>query len=99
MGAASVEPKKLIARRSPDRLLSGPCPYGQSRNCESAIECYCELISFKEELRRRRAIFHGCDALDVAALWPSTPQLAGLPLPQVEAETRLETNARPAGRR
>ena len=46
-------------------------------------------------MRRRRAIFHGCDALDVAALWPSTPQLAGLPLPQVEAETRLETNALP----
>jgi len=26
----------------------------------------------------------GCNALDVAALWPSTAQLAGLPLPEIE---------------
>jgi hypothetical protein len=50
-------------------------------------------------MRWTRAISHGCDALDVAALWPSTPQLAGLPLPQVEAETRLPTKELPPGRR
>lgn len=27
----------------------------------------------------------GCDARDVAALWPSTPQVAGLPLPEIRA--------------
>lgn len=32
-----------------------------------------------------RSIGNGCDALDVAALWPSTAQLAGLPLPDIKS--------------
>jgi hypothetical protein len=39
-------------------------------------------------MSRRRNAGNGCDALDVAALWPSTPQLAGLPLPEIEARPR-----------
>jgi hypothetical protein len=33
-------------------------------------------------MRRKRSA-GGCDALDAAALWPSTAQLAGLPLPEL----------------
>jgi len=32
-----------------------------------------------------RSIGSGCDALDVAAVWPSTAQLAGLPLPEIKS--------------
>jgi hypothetical protein len=40
----------------------------------------------KERLMKwTRSIGNGCDALDVAALWPSTAQLAGLPLPDIKS--------------
>jgi len=44
-------------------------------------------IIIKEALKMKwtRSIGSGCDALDVAAVWPSTAQLAGLPLPEIKS--------------
>jgi hypothetical protein len=45
-------------------------------------------------MRRDRIAASGCDALDVASLWQSTPQIAGLPLSDIE-ESVWAANHRP----
>jgi len=39
-------------------------------------------------MRRKRMMAVGCDALDVAVLWQSTPQTAGFPLLDIEESVR-----------
>jgi hypothetical protein len=33
----------------------------------------------------KSGIREGCDALDIAALWPASAQLAGIPIPDLES--------------
>lgn len=39
-------------------------------------------------MRWRHTVSDGCDALDVAALWPMSAQLAGIPIPEIERDAR-----------
>ena len=49
------------------------------------------------KLKRMRA--GGCNALDIAALWPSSAQLAGWPLPEIEPAGRCLKPAATAANR
>lgn len=43
-------------------------------------------------MRRKRVTGGGCDALDVAALWQSMPQTAGISLFDIEELVRAEND-------
>lgn len=48
-------------------------------------------------MRRKLTMVIGCDALDVAALWQSMPQIAGFPLFDIEESVRAANSYRERG--